>query len=104
MPAVTPQAKKKLKASQKRYANTPRGKWAAQKAQAKSRGHQFFLSFEEWLQIWTDSGCYGLRGKKLGQFCMARKGDKGPYIVGNVDIVEISVNLSQQVHKKKSEK
>ena len=47
---------------------------------------QFKLTFEEWLKIWIDSGKFHLRGKKIGQYCMSRIGDKGHYEVGNVFI------------------
>lgn len=56
------------------------------KRRAKERGIVFLLAFEEWLQIWTDSGHLAERGPKKYQHCMARFGDKGPYAVGNVKI------------------
>ena len=51
-------------------------------------GHriQVTMTFEEWLQVWTDSGKLHLRGNGRGKFCMARKDDLGDYAVGNVDI------------------
>lgn len=51
-------------------------------------GHriQVTMSFEEWLQVWIDSGKLHLRGKGRGKFCMARKNDLGDYAVGNVEI------------------
>ena len=51
-------------------------------------GHriQVTMTFEEWLQVWTDSGRLHLRGSGRGKFCMARKGDLGDYAVGNVEI------------------
>ncbi len=58
-----------------------------QKHEAIRRGIQFKLTFDEWLMIWTRSGHLEERGRKRGQFVMARKGDKGPYAVGNVKII-----------------
>lgn len=45
------------------------------------------LTFEEWLQIWLDSGKLHLRGRGAGKFCMGRHDDLGDYEVGNVSIV-----------------
>jgi hypothetical protein len=44
------------------------------------------MTFDEWLQVWTDSGKLHLRGNGLGKCCMARKDDLGDYVVGNVEI------------------
>ena len=51
-------------------------------------GHriQVTMTFDEWLQVWTDSGKLHLRGNGRGKFCMARKDDLGDYAVGNVEI------------------
>jgi len=63
-----------------------------QKAQSKSRKDrlgnpiEWHLTFEQWLQIWTDSGFLHLRGTSKGQYCMSRKNDIGHYEVGNVFI------------------
>lgn len=97
MPATSEKAKEKLKHNQRTYSLTPRGKWAAQKAHAKKRGHDFLLTFEDWWKIWEESGKYHLRGKNVGQYCMARKNDQGAYIVGNIDIVEVHTNLGEQL-------
>jgi len=51
-------------------------------------GHriQVTMTFDEWLQVWIDSGKLHLRGNGRGKFCMARKDDLGDYAVGNVEI------------------
>jgi len=54
---------------------------------ARARGIEFLLTFDEWLKIWTDSGKLAQRGRRSDQFCMARYGDKGAYVVGNVRII-----------------
>jgi hypothetical protein len=72
--------------------------WRAYKTQsydAKDRGIEFLLSFEEWLNIWQDSGHLHERGKKKGQYVMARFGDKGPYAVGNVKIITFADNTRE---------
>jgi len=52
------------------------------------------MSFEQWLQVWIESGKYHLRGNRKGQFVMARKDDLGHYEVGNVDIIPTEENSS----------
>ena len=44
------------------------------------------MTFEEWLQVWMDSGKLHLRGAGRGKYCMARNDDLGDYAVGNVEI------------------
>lgn len=67
------------------------------RSNAKFRGIGFELAFEHWLKIWLDSGHLAERGNKRGQYCMARFGDKGPYAVGNVKIITMEENRSEQV-------
>lgn len=62
------------------------------RSNARVRGIEFLLTFEEWVQIWNDSGLLHLRGQGKGKYCMARFGDKGPYVVGNVKIITHSQN------------
>lgn len=72
-----------------------------QKAQSKSRvdliGNpiMFKLSFEEWLNIWLDSGKWEQRGRKLGQYCMSRIDDIGHYEIGNITIVLSNENVRE---------
>lgn len=66
------------------------------KSNAKSRGIEFLLTFEQWFKIWTDSGHLHERGNRGHQYCMARLGDKGPYAVGNVKIITCNQNHSAQ--------
>jgi hypothetical protein len=69
--------------------------FCSQKCSAKERGIEWLLSFEEWYKIWVDSGKFPLRGRKKGQYCMARFGDVGPYSVDNVKIILIEENISE---------
>ena len=66
-----------------------------QRQNAKRRGVPFNLTFEQWWALWNDSGKWTRRGRCLGQYCMARKGDRGPYAIGNVFIVTVSRNGSE---------
>lgn len=61
-------------------------KYWAQKAQAKHRKVDFNLTFEEWWDIWQQSGKWDERGRKRGQYVMSRCNDSGAYEVGNVFI------------------
>lgn len=66
-----------------------------QKSNAEDRGIPFLLSYEEWLKFWQDSGHLPDRGKRANQYCMARYGDIGPYVLGNIKIITNSENCSE---------
>lgn len=71
-----------------------KGAWYSQKFTAERRGIEFSLSFYEWLDIWKRSGKLAERGRKKGQYCMARFEDKGPYCKENVQIILHSENTT----------
>lgn len=52
---------------------------------------QFKLTFDEWLDIWIESGHIQDRGIRPGQYVMSRYNDIGHYEVGNV-FIQLSVN------------
>jgi hypothetical protein len=80
-----------------RYA---RDRYNVQKHSAvKKRNIPFEITFEEWYQIWLDSGHWEERGR--GGYVMARKGDKGPYAVGNVDIKHHIDNMHDTIGMKR---
>lgn len=57
----------------------------------------FELTFEQWLQVWKDSGHFDERGNKTADgYVMARKGDRGPYTLGNVEIVRHRINVAER--------
>lgn len=56
------------------------------KSNAKTRGIEMLLTFEEWKAIWINSGKWEKRGKGSDKYCMCRVGDKGHYSLGNVFI------------------
>ena len=72
-----------------------KGKFNAQRAQAKKRGIAFELSFTEWLSLWENSGKYQVRGQGRGKYVMARNGDTGPYAIGNVRIITNTENVKE---------
>jgi hypothetical protein len=67
----------------------------SQKCGAAKRGISFEMTFEEWLQVWRESGKIDLRGQGRGKFCMGRYNDSGPYKIGNVKIITHEQNLSE---------
>ncbi len=69
--------------------------YCMQKHDAKRRNIQFELSFDEWMKVWEDSGHLLERGRKRGQYVMARFGDSGPYAVWNVKIIKTEENLRE---------
>jgi hypothetical protein len=74
-----------------------------QKSNAKRRGIDWQLTFEEWRKIWADSGKLELRGRNSGQYCMSRPGDQGPYAVDNVRIVPVTVNHNEMTYQHSDE-
>jgi hypothetical protein len=64
-----------------------RKKFSCQKSRAKQRGIPFELTFEQWWQIWQESGHWS-----ESKYVMCRHGDRGPYAVGNVRIATASEN------------
>jgi hypothetical protein len=71
---------------------TPKGKYIAQKRQAKQRGIEWQLTFDGWMDLWVQSGKWELRGTKRGQYVMGRRGDVGPYSKDNIYICECTQN------------
>lgn len=47
---------------------------------------EFNLTFDEWLEIWLESGKLPQRGRHKGQYRMFRKGGKGAFSKGNIEI------------------
>jgi len=61
-------------------------KYWAQKSQAKNRGIEFKLTFDQWWDIWQTSGKWEERGRNKGQYVMSRFNDCGAYEINNVFI------------------
>ena len=68
------------------------------KRNAKKRNIDFFLSYEEWLDIWTKSGHLNNRGRGKGKYHMCRYNDVGPYAIGNV-YIDTAENNAGLPHK-----
>ena len=63
-----------------------RRRYHRHKCVAKQRNVPFELTYDEWINIWLQSGKYDLRGYGIGKYCMSRINDIGPYAVNNVFI------------------
>lgn len=79
-----------------RSANLTKVAYSRHKSQAKQRGIPFLLTFEEWATLWLESEKWEQRGRRKGQYVMARFGDMGPYEVGNVHICTCQENNTAQ--------
>lgn len=66
----------------------------AQRHNAMTRGIPWQINLGDWWRVWKESGHWQSRGRCLGQYVMGRKGDVGPYEVGNVYITTCSANCS----------
>jgi hypothetical protein len=64
-----------------------------QRQNARKRGIAWELTFDEWVVIWTACALLGKRGRGRERYCMARKGDVGPYSVANVYICTNAQNV-----------
>jgi hypothetical protein len=58
-----------------------------QRQNARYRGIQWELTYDQWITIWLGSGQWHNRGiKSRDAYVMSRLGDQGPYSVDNVEI------------------
>jgi hypothetical protein len=73
-------------------------KFYAHRSLAKGRGIPFLMTFEQWLQIWESSDHLHERGRRRGQYVMARYGDRGAYEVGNVRTITVEENGAEMEH------
>ena len=71
----------------------PVGAFCRQRQNARSRRIGWELKLWDWWMIWQESGKWEQRGRGQG-YCMARKGDTGPYSKDNVYICTIGQNFS----------
>jgi hypothetical protein len=74
--------------------NNARTKYSTHKSNAKRRGIEFDLTFEQWFDIWEKSNKWNERGRGADKYCMCRVGDTGSYSVNNVFIGQGKHNVS----------
>ncbi len=84
----------RLRAMHRTWRKTPIGEFNAQRHGAAARGIEWKFTLVEWWSMWEASGKYAERGVLIGQYCMQRPYDKGPYSPSNVgiDIVRENIN------------
>jgi len=75
---------------------TPRRRYIEHRENARKRNIAFLLTFDEWWDLWQQSGKWDQRGNRRGKYCMARFGDRGAYEIGNVSICPIETNRSER--------
>jgi hypothetical protein len=76
--------------------------YMAQRANAGVRGIDWKITFPEWVEFWGDK--FHMRGREIGKLVMCRKGDAGPYQIGNVFIATCSENISSGYDYRKAAK
>ena len=59
--------------------------WGTQKSNAKRRGIEFKLTYEQWIDWWLNTGHFEDRGLGKGKYVMSRIGDSGAYELGNIE-------------------
>ena len=73
--------------------------WQQARANAKQRGIPFELTFDEFVSWWLcelGPNWQSLRGRERDQFQMARFGDAGAYVLGNIKCVTCAQNCAEQ--------
>lgn len=78
---------------------TPNQAFHSQKQYARERGIAFCFTYLEWVTWWEAQlgpNWSTLRGPKPDQFCMARKGDVGPYAPWNIECKTNAENRREQ--------
>lgn len=78
---------------------TPRRAFKDQQHHSKERGIPFLFSYSEWLEMWLLSGEWEERGKRSGQYVMARFEDKGAYSPRNCKICTVEENQRDRVER-----
>jgi len=73
---------------------TPQMRYRQHKANAKRRGIEFDMSFDEWWALWRPH--FENRGRESGQVQMCRTADDGAYRPGNVRIDSVESNQAER--------
>jgi len=77
-----------------RVGSSAAGKFRQQKNNALARKVAWAITFPQWMAIWAESGHWNERARTRDGYVMARKGDTGPYAVGNVYITTLAGNTA----------
>jgi hypothetical protein len=71
-------------------------KFLTQRANARYRGIEWRLTFEQWRDWWLATGRVDERGRLRGQWVMCRPGDRGAYELGNIKCALAEDNVTEQ--------
>lgn len=77
--------------------------FAAQRKGAKERGIYFRFEFKAWVAWWEGElgpDWFSMRGRKRGQYVMARHQDKGIYAWWNVRCATVEENRKDMIGRK----
>jgi hypothetical protein len=72
--------------------------FSSHKSQAKSRGIEFKMTFDEWWDMWKPH--WHNRGPHKHGLVMCRKMDSGSYEIGNVRIATVDCNARDRSYTK----
>jgi hypothetical protein len=70
-------------------------RYVQHRGNSKRRNIPFLISFEEWYDLWEQSGKWEHRGPRQGGYVMSRHNDVGPYAIGNVSIISHEENSGE---------
>lgn len=80
----------------------PTRAYVLQRKSARARGIGWEFNLWQWWTVWHESGKWDQRGCRQGCYVMCRKGDVGPYAVGNVYIATCTQNMLDYLSHKRS--
>jgi hypothetical protein len=69
--------------------------WNRSRAQARSRGEEWLISWEDYYYIWTRTGAVNQKGRSQNSICLARKDPKLSWTVDNVSLELRSQHLQR---------
>lgn len=75
-----------------------RSAWHDQGRQAHKRGIEWDFSFDDWCGWWVKHlgpNWFWMRGRRKGQYVMARYYDDGPYVIHNVKCIKSEDNVKE---------
>ena len=76
--------------------------WLKHRAQAKYRQEDYYLTWEDWCELWTPE-LWPLRGKQADSVCLQRKDIWGAWTLENCEIVSRLEQLRRQREYKQLE-
>lgn len=75
--------------------------WLKHRTQARYRGEDYGLSWEDWESLWSDD-LWAQRGRKSGNLCLMMHDKNEGWCLNNVSVVTRGEQLKRQRGKKKN--